>query len=194
MAEYTTYEEWQVAVDRMVAQAYAAGGGGLAFDPREASLGVGAVMRDEEDESWEVRQTRIDTFQAVMDFVWQDGPDLIKAMKRLLVITRCGSPTHVLHMDQTEVAVLLNETRSATNARETRVWVEWLEKKGFFGTRTRLHKSDEAKQKYAAKAMGNVSRKGGRAAVRKISVLRQEYAAENAVKPNKTTTKRRAKR
>jgi hypothetical protein len=186
MAEYTNYQDWQMAVDRMTAAAYAAAGGGLAFDPRDASLGVGSVMRDEEDESWEVRQVRIQTFQSMMDFIWQDGPDLLKAMKRLLVMTRCGSPTHVLHMDQTEVAVLLNETRSATNARETKVWVEWLEGKGFFGTRTRLHKSDEAKAKYAKGAVGNVSRRGGKAAVRKISILRAEYGADNAPKPNKT--------
>jgi hypothetical protein len=193
MAEYTNYEDWQASVDRMVAQAWAAGGGGLAFDPRSAELGVGVVLRDEDDESWETRQVRIDTLQALMDFIWQDGPDLLKAMKRLLVITRCGSPTHLLHMEQTEVAVLLNETRSATNARETAVWVEWLEGKGFFGTRTRLHKSDEAKAKYKAGAMGNVSRMGGKAAVRKISVLREQYGRENRApktkKPNKRKTK-----
>jgi hypothetical protein len=194
MAEYTTYEHWQLAVDRMVADNWAKTGGGLAFDPRNSELGVGAVMRDDEDESWETRQVRIDTFQALMDFVWQDGPDLIKAMKRLLVITRCGSPTHVLHMEQTEVAVLLNETRSATNARETDVWVQWLENKGFFGTRTRLHKSDATKVKYAQAAMGNVSRRGGKAAVKKISVLRNEYAASNGVaKPNKPNKRKNRK-
>jgi hypothetical protein len=194
MAEYTSIEEWQLAVDRMVAEVWAANGGGMAFDPRDLDLGVGAVMRDDEDATWEVRQDRVATFQRLMDFIWQDGPDLIKAMKRLLVITRCGSPTHLMHMDQTDVAVLLNETRAATNAREMRVWCEWLEERGFFGTRTRQHKSVEARAKYSAAAVGNVSRTGGKAAVRKISVLREKYAAANgAAKPKKTNPRKLTK-
>lgn len=191
MAEYTSFEDWQREVDRRTAEVWAANGGGLAFDPINPEIGVGAVLNDGGDEeAWELREARMRCFQGLMDFIWADGPNPIAALKRLFVITRCGSPGHLAFMTQTDVAALLNETRAATQAREERVWETWLEKQGFFGTRTRLKKSNEAREKYAAAAKGNVSRKGGQARVRKISVLRKQYAAENGASRPKPKTKR----
>ena len=184
MAEHANFDEWMLAADQAAADAWAASGGSMAFDPTEGDVGVDHVLPADGDElSREERMQRVTTFQALMDFIWNDGPNPIRALKRLFVITRCGSPTHLAHMSQTEVAVLLNETRAATCEREKDVWEEFLSERGFFGTKRPLKKSDEARQKYAAIQKGNVSRKGGRARLRKITALRQQHAP----KPKKKT-------
>ncbi len=174
MPEFGDFAEWQRAVDDQIAQAWMANGGSLAFDPRNPELGVSHVMQDEEDDGYEVRQARIDTFRRLMDFIWADGPNPLHALRRLMVITRCGSPDHVMRMNQTEVAVLLNETRAATSARELKLWREFMEQRGFFGRYRPLMKSDAARAAYAQAAQGNRNRKGGKRALKKFSALRHE--------------------
>jgi len=193
MAEHLDLQDWLAAADLRAAEVWEENGGALAFDPLRPELGVDHVFPDDEEEedAAELARVRGLVFQNLMDFVWADGPCLLKAMKRLYVITRHGSPTHLAHMTQSDVAVLLNETRAATNAREMRVWEEFLASLGFFGTRRPLKKSDAARAKYAKAATGNVSRKGGRAAVRKISVLREQHPEQAKAKRR---TNRRPKR
>lgn len=171
MPEFGDFVEWQRAVDDQIAQAWMRDGGSLSFDPRNPGLGVSHVMQDAEDDGFEVRQARIDTFSRLMDFIWADGPNPLHALRRLMVITRCGSPEHLMMMNQTEVARLLNETRAATSAREMSVWQEFMRARGFFGKRPGM-KSEQARESYARAAKGNLNRKGGKRAVKKFSALR----------------------
>jgi len=172
--QFESFQEWQVAVDQRIAQVWAQNGGGLAFDPMNPDLGVAHVLHDDASNDIEVREARLRTFQELMDFIWADGPNPIAALKRLFAITRCGSPQHLAFMTQSDVAVLLNEVRAATQSREERVWEKFLEGEGFVGTRGRLKKSDEARDKYAQVQKGNHNRRGGKKAVRKFSLLRQQ--------------------
>lgn len=173
MAEYGSFDEWQEAVEKAIAQTWMANGGALAYDPINPSLTAGHVLHDDDEEEWEIRDARMDVFRRLMDFIWADGANPLNALKRLLVLTRCGSPTHLAWMDQTDVAKLLNETRAATSAREIALWQNFIVAKGFFkGSKRPLMKSERAKKVYAAKAAGNVNRKGGKRARKKFSVLR----------------------
>jgi hypothetical protein len=188
VAEFHDFNEWQVAVENQIAQAFMANGGALAFDPVNPSLGVSHVFHEEDDDGYEIRRARIDVFQRLMDFIWAGGLNPIQAFKRMLVITRCGSPQHLAHMDQTDVAVLLNETRAATSTRELAVWQEFMRAKGFFGKRPGM-KGEDAKRTYAAAAKGNRNRKGGKKAIAKFSVLREEHAKAKRKNKRGTTNK-----
>jgi len=179
MAAFETFEEWQAAVDRQTAETWQRNGGGLAFDPINPGIGVGHVLHDDEEDDWETRQARVDTFQRLMDFLFAEGPNPLKAMRRLYVLARCASPQHVAHMNQTEMAVLLNETRAATCEREQRLWERMLERLGFFGTRRPLKKSDGARASYAETAKGNHSRLGGKKAERRLSLLRRKMTKDS---------------
>ncbi|MBB5038246.1 hypothetical protein [Prosthecobacter dejongeii] len=183
--EYTSYADWQRAVDQKIAEVWALNGGGLAFDPVNPEMGISHVMHDDDSLEVEIREARVRTFQELMDFIWAGGPNPVAALKRLFVITRCGSPQHLAFMSQTDVAVLLNETRAATQSREEKHWEKYLEELGFFGTRTRLKKNDGARETYKELRKGNVSRLGGKAALKKFSVLRQKHGT-----PKKTTTQK----
>lgn len=187
MAEYQDFREWNEAVDHQIAQAFMANGGSLAFDPRNPELGVAHVFHEGEDDGYEVRQARIDTFQRMMDAIWAEGPHPIKALRRLYLLTRCGSPQHVAMMTQTSVAVLLNETRAATSARE-QGWLEFMAEHGFFGKRPGM-KGQVAKKTYAAAAKGNRNRKGGKQAIKKFSVLREEHAKSKRKRKRKNNSK-----
>ena len=189
MAEFETFGEWLQAVENAIAQTWMANGGSLSYDPINPGLGVGHVMRDNEEEGWEVREARMDLFTRLMDFVWADGANPLNALKRLLVLTRCGSPMHLAWMEQNDVAKLLNETRAATSAREIALWQDFIVKKGFFkGSKRPLMKSESAKATYAARAAANVNRVGGKRARKKFSVLRlKSKKAKPTTKPPTTT-------
>lgn len=177
MAEFETFGEWLEQVEKVIAQNWMANGGSLSYDPTNPGLGVGHVMRDNEEEGWEVREARLDVFSRLMDFIWADGQNPLNALKRLLVLTRCGSPTHIAWMEQNDVAKMLNETRAATSAREIKLWQKLIVEAGFFkGSKRPLMKSVGAKLVYAAAAAGNVNRRGGKRARKKFSVLRRGAA------------------
>lgn len=181
---FETFQEWQDAVDKRIAQVWMQNGGGLSFDPVNPELGVGHVLHDDDALTQEVREARLATFQELMDFVWAEGPNPMAALKRLFAITRCGSPQHLAFMTQSDVAILLNETRAATQSREERVWEKFLEGEGFVGTRGRLKKNDAARATYAQKQKGNHNRQGGVKATKKFSVLRHQAKQKQNDAPN----------
>lgn len=173
---FESYHDWREAVDRKTAEVWAQNQGAMVFDPVNPEMGVSHVLEVTE-ETAAAGEAYVRAVRAVMDFLWSGGPSLIEASKRLYVITRHVSPQHIGFMNQSDVAVMLNETRAATQAREERVWEKFLEGQGFLGTRTRLKKSNGARAVYAEKAKGNSNRVGGKKAKRKFSKLR------NATKP-----------
>jgi len=189
VAEFQDAREWLEAVEKQIAQVFMANGGALSFDPYNPELGVGHVFHEDDDDGFEVRRARIDTFQRFMDFIWAEGPNPIRALRRLFVITRCGSPTHLAMMNQTDVAVLLNETRAATSARELALWQPLMQNGGFFGVKRPGMKGEGAKKTYAAAAVGNHNRKGGKKAIAKFSVLREEHAKSKRKHKRQSKTK-----
>ncbi len=172
------YQSWQRAVDQMTAQVWMQAGGGLAFDPINPELGIRHVTDGIEDADDETRHAMADMLSRMFDFVWAEGPCLLKASKRWYALTRYFSPQHLAHMNQTEVAIILNEPSGSTSAREMRV-EKWLKEKGFFGTGLAFKKSAEARGSYARRAAGNLNRKGGKKTRKKISVLRNQTNNEH---------------
>ena len=170
---FESYHDWREAVDRKTAEVWAQNQGAMVFDPINPEMGVSHVLAPDE-ETEETMEAYKRGLRKMMDWVWSGGPSLIEACKRLYVLTRHVSPQHIGFMNQSDVAVLLNETRAATQAREERVWERFLEEQGFLGTRTRLKKSNGARAIYAEKAKGNSNRVGGKKAKKKFSALRNK--------------------
>lgn len=183
--EFENFDDWRHAVDERTAQVWAANEAALEFDPwHRPGLGVEHATHGLADHSdAALHAVRLDVFQRLMDFLWAEGPDPLRMMRRAFVLTRCGSPQHLAHMNQTDVSVLLNETRAATSARELKVWRSFLIERGFFGgTKRPLMKGQQARATYHEAAQGNHNREGGKKAIRKYSVLREEHAKSQATK------------
>ncbi|MFK5920933.1 MAG: hypothetical protein QM496_02035 [Verrucomicrobiota bacterium] len=120
------------------------------------------AARDMEDELKELLiAARVEALRAVVRFVWQGARNPWGAFKNFAALCRRTCPDIMQGTSLTQMAVILNETKSATGAREKRVIVEFMEKWGAVGTHVPGGKSKEACKKYAAVQMGNCSRRGG---------------------------------
>lgn len=190
------FDDWRAAVDKRTAQAWQANQAALEWDPwNRPELDAGHVLQglaDHSDE--ELHAVRLDVFQRLMDFLWAEGPNPLHMMRRAFVLTRCGSPAHLVYMNQTDVSVIMNETRAATSARELKLWRAFLIERGFFGgTKRPLMKGQKARLAYKEAAQGNHNREGGKKAVRKYSVLREEHARSHAKRKSKSKSKSKPK-
>lgn len=174
-------EEWLHEVDRVSLEAWEQSG--RVDDVRERRwVTVGQVLDEPEPDEESIerwKEHRLACVQALLDFLWADGPHPIKALKRLFAITRRAVPHYLGHMTLEQVSTLLNETKQATQHREERVWEKFLEQQGFLGTRAPRSKSDEARAKYSEQRKGSQSRLGGKKALRKYSALRSKQPAKD---------------
>lgn len=172
---FDTREEWENAVDQLSLQAWReAGREGELERPSWVTmadvLDEPAEGEAEEFEDW--KKFRVIVVAELMNFLWADGPHPIKALKRLFAITRRISPHHLCSMTLDQVAILLNETKQATQTREERVVEDLLKGLGFKATKAPRGKSAEARETYSKLRKGSKSRLGGKKAMRKYSALR----------------------
>lgn len=177
--EHNDFESWLKAADAEVCAAWQRNGGQVPWDEVvHASVTAHDVLEGEELDGPTAAEVRREAFRALMDFIWAEGPHPLRALKRLFHITLNIDPKRVYFMNQSQLARLLNETRAAFSARDIRVWEEFLEARGFFGTRAPGKKNDAARARYSAEQKGNHCRRGGRRRTRHITVLRR-----NATQP-----------
>lgn len=177
---FESYKEWEAAVEKEIAAAYQRDGESLAFDPLNPTLGVAHVTdaHDNDDPEfaamgeWRARVTL-----RLLEFLAAEGPRPIKMLKRLMVILRCGAPHLLLRMSQTDVAVLLNETKQAVQTREERVWEHFLKANGARVTGRAGSKSKLARETYSEERKGSQSRIGGKLKVKRITALRKKAPA-----------------
>lgn len=171
---FTDRDEWEAAVDAVSLEAWREAGREEeltkpSWVTMAQVLDEPALHEAEDFENW--KRYRVIVVAQMMNFLWADGPHPIKALKRLFAITRRISPQHLCAMTLDQVAILLNETRQATQTREERVVEDLLKKLGFKAKAAR-GKDAEARAKYSQQRKGTKSRLGGKKAFRKYSALR----------------------
>lgn len=109
----------------------------------------------------EIQQARVNTVRGMLRYFWHGGLNPWEAMKRLLGVTREVACHLIGGVTQTEVALILDETKAATSAREGQLEA-LLKKWGVRGFRlVGGKKTDEAKAIYRQVQKGNKSRKKG---------------------------------
>lgn len=189
-------DEWEMAVDEVSLQAWREAGRENELT-KPAWVTMAGVLDEpepseaEEFESW--KKFRVIVVAQMMNFLWADGPHPMKALKRLFAITRRISPQHLCSMTLDQVAILLNETKQATQTREERVVEDLLKGLGFKSTKAPRGKSAEARANYSHQRKGSQSRLGGKKAVRKYSALRHQNRKENLIKEADQRAKKAAK-
>lgn len=109
----------------------------------------------------EIQQCRVNTVRGMLRYLWHGGLNPWEAMKRLLGMTREVACHLIGGVTQTEVALILDETKAATSAREGQLEA-LLKKWGVRGFRlVGGKKTDEAKAIYRQVQKGNRSRAKG---------------------------------
>lgn len=177
-----TLDAWLERADRVSLQAWEQARGSIEWNrPSRPEIGVAHVIQaDYGDMTPE--QISVATVEGLLDYIFAEGPCLLKAAKRLYHLAYNVSPQHVWLMNQTALGKMLNEGRASFSARDIRVWEEWLERKGFFGSRNMGKKNNEARAAYSTQKKGNVCKRGGKRAQRRITVLRsnnQHHATDH---------------
>lgn len=153
--ESATEEMWELAVRLRESD-----------DPEEAAL----LLQDKMQAA--VRTARLLTVRAMIRHIWQGAVTPWEMMKHALAITRAYALPQLRGINQTELALLLNETRQATSARERRLHDELLERWGVRGYKPDGGlKSEAARAKYAAVQRGNTSRRKGQRRQRREQIL-----------------------
>lgn len=109
----------------------------------------------------EIQTTRLNTVRGMLRYFWSGGLNPWEAMKKLLAATREAAAELIGGCTQTEVALVLGETKAATSAREKQV-EELLKRWGVKGYRmVGGKKTEEAREAYRLVQMGNKSRRKG---------------------------------
>lgn len=170
-------EEWESAVDKVSLTAWQQAGReeeltNKSWVTLKPCLEEPAPNEAEEFEQW--KKYRVIVLAQFLDYLWADGPHPIKALKRLFAATRRIFPDRLCNMTLEQVAILLNETRQATQTREERVVEDLLKGLGFKTTKAPRGKSAEARANYSKQRKGTKSRLGGKKAKRKLSALRNQ--------------------
>lgn len=119
--------------------------------------------RDRELDAHE-QQARLDALEVLLDYVWQEGlVDPWQGFKRLVAMTRRVKPSYLRGMTQTEVGIVLRETKAAPSAREKRVVEGILRRFKMLGYHLLGDtKSEETRRRCGEAQKGNTNRRGGR--------------------------------
>lgn len=102
-----------------------------------------------------VRAEAIDDWLA---WIFEDGPDLERAAKRLFSFVRSYRPDLIRNMSGAEISALFNQTRAAESARTRKITEATLKKAGYRCTALPFQKSASARAKFSKAQMGNRNR------------------------------------
>jgi hypothetical protein len=144
---------------------------GHTFAPAAEATPLDALIRSEEEQAQNEPDVYAIKRQAVQSFVkWvlyngRLGPHPRLAMLRFFAYVRHVFPSELLNMSQSDLALLLNQTRATQSALEKRLFGE-LKRRGGYRVAVRMpgQKSLEACRKYAVRAKGNHHRRDSVAA------------------------------
>lgn len=112
----------------------------------------------------EEQQHRLDALEVLLAYVWQEGlVDPWQGFKRFVAVTRRVKPAYLRGMTQTEVGLVLKETKAAPSAREKKVVEGLMRRFKMLGYHLLGDtKSDETRDRCRQAQMGNTNRRGGR--------------------------------
>lgn len=129
----------------------------LAEMDREELMAVVLQLIDERDE------VRSLTLNALLNFLFGDGPDPIKVSERGFILARAVAPENVWKMKQWEAGAIHGLMKQTWREMEKRLIEELLSRLATTGVFTMSGgKSQSARQRYAEDKKGNTSRKQGR--------------------------------
>lgn len=170
MGLFDNPDDHRRAVDEVSLKAWerSSEGRALRFDPTEQNVDLDEV-KEELTRSDKIAVARF--IQRFMDFIWQDGPRIERATKRLYIITREFSPDHLLRMNNTEIGILCNDTRQTMSARRKVVkrGLEKLLSDPSYAPKAKFSGAKTAVAKYKQAQRGNNNRTGGIAERRKYA-------------------------
>jgi hypothetical protein len=130
-------------------------GGPEADRPMELDEVFEAAPGDGEDEM----RIRRETVIRMLYFIFQKGCHPGQTLRLLYILTQRLSPELILHMNGTALANIFGETRAAWSARMLLIFNGYLAANGQKAIKYAAQKSDTARAKYAAAAIGNSNRR-----------------------------------
>lgn len=106
----------------------------------------------------------LEAWGAFLTILFAEGASPLKVLKRLFAFVWAVRRELLVNMTQTELGLLMGETRAAVSHRVNVVYSDYLKRMGFRGTRLPGQKSETSRETFARKAAGNTSRASGRKA------------------------------
>jgi len=102
-------------------------------DAKHVRVPVGSTVQDPEALAALIRKAKLNTFLALMRYVWFNSSSLWGAMRNLLAITHKIAPQFIKGMSGNDIGRLLGVCRAAFNKTEIKLVVEYLERWGVVG-------------------------------------------------------------
>lgn len=131
--------------------------------PRHNGRPVVVMVREEVQRAGEDDAlVYVEAWRAFLEILFATGPRPDRVMKRLFALVWAVNRERLANMSQTDLALMMKETRAATQLRIRLLYTDFLKSRGFRGTRVPGQKSETASRISAAKAKGNTNRKSGR--------------------------------
>lgn len=116
------------------------------------------VAREEGAHTDDEHAMRAEAIDAWLSWLFEDGPSLDRATKRLYSFARAYRPDLLRNMSGAEIAALFGQTRAAESARTRKVTETTLKKAGYKCTALPFQKSEAARMKCSLAQMGNRNR------------------------------------
>lgn len=115
------------------------------------------AAREAQEFTDEEQAIRAEAVAAMINWIWEAGPDLLRAAKRLTTYTRLYRPELVLNMSCDEAGALFGQGKAAESAR-VGVVEDTLRRAGYRHTKLPSNKSESACRKMAVAQKGNKHR------------------------------------
>lgn len=112
----------------------------------------------------ELQQARRNTQAALLNFLFEDGPDMLRVLERLFIFTRAARMDAVWRMSQTEMAAMFGHTRQNWQLKEKALIEELVQRWGRAEFVKGGGKKYSARVAYSMDRKGNHNRKSGRLA------------------------------
>jgi len=104
----------------------------------------------------------MEAWRSMFALFFDGGPHPAQVLKNIYALAWCVAREHVANMTQTQLGELFGETRAAWCERIKIVYVDFLKKRGFRGTRVPGQKTEGATKVYAGVQKDNKNRASGR--------------------------------
>lgn len=134
---------------------------GVSLPAQEKATPLDQLMAKDELQPEDHYDAGVDMLGRFIDWVFEQGPEPANAVQRLYSVTNALRPALLLHMSGEELAAIFGQGRAAESAR-TVMLNKKLKAAGFRHTSFRHQKSETARRRMSAAALGNKNRKRGR--------------------------------
>lgn len=135
---------------------------GESFEAVDNRTPLDSLLAEEEQMDSQEQFIRVETFRKLLGYVFAEGPDPARSMRRLYALGKSYTPELLFNISDQEIAMIFGETRAAVSWRRDKLVTKKLEAAGARGTHVRCQKTEGARLKYAKAQMGNRNRAKGK--------------------------------